>query len=273
MGCCCQKQKKNSYWTNKECNLLINLLYDKTWRKRDVQEQYKQFVREVQDKQQLKRNYNLSFQNSADLSKICNSFREVRGDGNCFYTAFGFQYLHLLLMTYNDNQFKDFLLKYDRINMKIFSNDFNIEDENIQSNLRQEFFIRLQKLRDIKDKQTREQEFIKQFQNYENQEDMDCCLYGLSTIFFRNLANQSIDDNNLAELILDRENLLIWETECNNNEVVISALAKTLKIKIQLVFFQNNGYELKVYEEEQKDSLILLIKPGHYNIGLNLQQN
>lgn len=57
---------------------------------------------------------------------------------------------------------------------------------------------------------------------------MDCCLYGLSTIFFRNLANQAVDDNNLAGLLLDRENLLMWETECNNNEVVISALAKTL---------------------------------------------
>lgn len=57
---------------------------------------------------------------------------------------------------------------------------------------------------------------------------MDCYLYGLSTIFFRNLANKVVDENNMADLLFDRQNLLIWESECNNNEVVIAALAKSL---------------------------------------------
>ncbi|CAK61057.1 unnamed protein product (macronuclear) [Paramecium tetraurelia] len=247
---------------------MINELYNQTWRKRDVREEYKLFVRDVQLKTELKKNYNLSFQMAADLAKICNCFREVRGDGNCFYTAFGFQYLSMILMKDQPNQFEEFTKKYANIKMKIFSNNFNTEDEKIQANLRTEFFKILSQLRMIKDRQKRKEAFIKQFQCYEDQKDIDCCLYGLSTIFFRNLADQVVDENNLAELLYDRENLLIWETECNNNEVVISALAKSLKIKILLVFFQNNGFELKKYEEQYVDQVILLIKPGHYNIGL-----
>ncbi|CAD8199476.1 unnamed protein product [Paramecium octaurelia] len=273
--CCCRKKETNNvislYKANKECNNLINELYNQTWRKRDVQEEYKQFIRGVQTKTELRKNYNLSIQMSAELAKICNFFREVRGDGNCFYTAFGFQYLRMILLKDKPNQFAEFTKKYANIQMKIFSDNFNTENEKIQANLRTEFFKMISQLRMIKDKQKREESFIKQFQCYEDQQEMDCCLYGLSTIFFRNLANLVVDENDLATLLYDRENLLIWETECNNNEVVISALAKSLKIKILLVFFQNAGFELKKYEEQHEDQVILLIKPGHYNIGLYLE--
>lgn len=33
----------------------------------------------------------------------------------------------------------------------------------------------------------------------------------------------------------DRINLLIWETECNNNEVIIATLAKYLKMYCILI--------------------------------------
>jgi ubiquitin thioesterase protein OTUB2 len=34
----------------------------------------------------------------------------------------------------------------------------------------------------------------------------------------------------MKEALFDRENLLIWEKECNSNEIVIEALAKYLKM-------------------------------------------
>ncbi|CAD8116176.1 unnamed protein product [Paramecium sonneborni] len=284
MGCCFRinaNTSNNQFKVREECNQLINELYDKSWRQRNVDTQYQQFVRGIENKSELKKYYNLSLQSYSDLQKICNKFRQVRGDGNCFYTAFSFQYLYILLIKQNNQsqkihqeQFKKFQDKYKNLAMKIFTNEnFQIDDQQTQTLLLQEFFKRLQQLIDIKDEQKREEEFIKQFQNYEDNEEIDCCLYGLSIIFFRNLANQAVDENKFADLIPDRVNLLIWETECNNNEAVILALAKTLQIKLSLIFFQNNGFLLKQYEEQNENQIILLIKPGHYNIGIFQQEN
>jgi hypothetical protein len=56
-------------------------------------------------------------------------------------------------------------------------------------------------------------------------DEIDGIFYGLTIIFFRNLSNYIIEFSDIKEALLDRENLLIWEAECNNNEIVISSLA------------------------------------------------
>jgi hypothetical protein len=61
-------------------------------------------------------------------------------------------------------------------------------------------------------------------------DETDGVFYGLSTIFFRNLANYVVEFSEMKEALFDRENLLIWEKECNSNEIVIEALAKYLKM-------------------------------------------
>lgn len=34
----------------------------------------------------------------------------------------------------------------------------------------------------------------------------------------------------MKDFVLDKENLLIWEAECNSNEVIIKLLAENLKM-------------------------------------------
>jgi ubiquitin thioesterase protein OTUB2 len=46
----------------------------------------------------------------------------------------------------------------------------------------------------------------------------------------RNLSDFIIENSEYKNLLYDRENLLIWETECNSNEIVIAELAKYLKM-------------------------------------------
>lgn len=55
---------------------------------------------------------------------------------------------------------------------------------------------------------------------------MDGCFYGLSIVFFRNYANYVTRNSDNKEQVIDIDNLLIWEEECNYNEIVIYELSK-----------------------------------------------
>ncbi|CAD8128194.1 unnamed protein product [Paramecium sonneborni] len=212
------------------------------------------------------------------MGNYCNAFKEVRGDGNCFYTAFGYQFLSILLFDYSIDQFYKFIEKIKQINlpMKIYvtGQDFKIDDKLLEEKLLKEFLNRLMKLKQIQDLVQRKEQFHNQFAAYEKQsEEVDACLYGLSTIFFRNYSNYIVDFSEKKDALYDRENLLKWEEECNSNEVIIAELAKQLNIFVQLIFIENKDQLKKFqYGNEQHNKIILLIKPGHYNIGYFIQE-
>ncbi|CAK69116.1 unnamed protein product (macronuclear) [Paramecium tetraurelia] len=268
---------QNNQENQKKVRDTLIQLYEQTNKKRQVENQYKYYVRQVQDKSDLKRNYSLTVQSAGDIAQYCNAFREVRGDGNCFYTAFGYQFLHILLFHYSFEQFLKFIemIKKIELPMKILTEqqDANIDDKEIEKLMLQEFLFRLIKLKSITDIPTRSETFLKQFAAYEYESDeVDSCLYGLSTIFFRNYSNYVIENSEIKDAIDDKINLLRWEMECNNNELVISELAKSLDIFVQLLFFENKVFQNREYGNRDKQKIILLIKPGHYNIGLLLEE-
>ncbi|CAD8110845.1 unnamed protein product [Paramecium sonneborni] len=229
---------------------ILQQLYENTNQKRQVQEEYKSYVRPIQDEKSLKKNYSLQLQESKTLSQYCNAFREVRGDGNCFYTAFGYQFLQILLFHYSFQQFFEFIKKIKNIelSMKIFVQDINfkIDDKEIQKILLQEFVNRLIQLKSIKDINLRQESFFKQFAAYQYEsDDVDGCFYGLSTIFFRNYSDYIINQSEMKETIYDREKLLQWEQECDNNETVISELAKSLNVFVELIFFGKDSLSIR----------------------------
>ncbi|CAD8108141.1 unnamed protein product [Paramecium primaurelia] len=267
-----QIQKPQQLICNNSINKIMEI-YQNSSQLRFVEDEYKYYIRQFQEKSDLKRNYGLTFQASLKLYKYCNAFREVRGDGNCFYTAFGYQFLCILLFEYTFDQFQEFIDKIRKsdLPMKIFvtCKDLKIDDKQLEKQLLEEFLNRLTKLKQIDDITQRQDSFNTQFAAYEKQsEEIDGCLYGLSTIFFRNYSNYIVDLSINKDAVFDRDNLFKWEEECNSNEVVIAELAKQLNVFVQLIFFQDkDNFVVNEYEKDKQHKIILLIKPGHYNIG------
>ncbi|CAD8108147.1 unnamed protein product [Paramecium primaurelia] len=259
-------------------SLLQNII-NETSQQRQVLDEYKYYIRRFQDKSDLKKNYGLTLKASSKLYQYCNAFREVRGDGNCFYTAFGYQFLCILLFEYTFDQFQEFIDKIRKsdLPMKIFvtDKDLKIDDKYLEKQLLEEFLNRLTKLKQIDDITQRQEQFNTQFAAYEKQsEEIDGCLYGLSTIFFRNYSNYIVELSINKDAVFDREKLLKWEEECNSNEVVIAELAKQLNVFVQLIFFKDlDNFVVNEYEKDKQHKIILLIKPGHYNIGYFIPQN
>ncbi|CAD8211944.1 unnamed protein product [Paramecium octaurelia] len=254
----------------------LQQIINETSKKRELAEEYKYYIRKYQGKSELKKNYGLTLKASVELYKYCNAFREVRGDGNCFYTAFGFQFLSILLFDYSLDQFNEFFnrIKQIELPMKIFVplTDLKIDDKELEKQLLDEFQRRMLKLKLIEDINQRQEQFHTEFAAYEQQSDeIDGCLYGLSTLFFRNYSNYVIDFSDAKDAVFDREKLLNWEEECNSNEVVIAELAKQLNILVQLIFIQNSeNIVVREYGNNKEHKIILLIKPGHYNIGYQI---
>ncbi|CAD8168975.1 unnamed protein product [Paramecium octaurelia] len=235
---------------------------------RTVEQNYSYYLQKYDDKQGLFSHYSikqLAVKNV--LKNYCQRILYVRGDGNCFYTAFGYQFLRLVLINYNDTQFNEFLNFAMKIKFKIYYKDFQIANDQLEQLLIEEFLYNLQQIRKIENQQQRIDELYQKYREFNISDDGNGCFYFLSTLFFRNLSNQLLEHSEMKALVEDRENLLIWETECNNNEIIIATLAQQLKINIKLLFFNGGQFELREYEKDHNDEIILLIQPGHYNIG------
>ncbi|CAD8156771.1 unnamed protein product [Paramecium octaurelia] len=263
--------KRNDDRRLRVCNVLKDLSSN-TSELRNVEDQYKYYVREIEDKSALYKNYSLNFQNKAIVGKICNAFLQVRGDGNCFYTAFGFQFLYHLLFSYSDEEFDQFIKKIldQQISFGIKYARKQIDDKETQKICLEEFIYLIEDLRQERQEE-RFEKFRQRFANWKINENGDGFLYCLQTIFFRNLSYLYLEKSDFKDIVLDKENLLIWEEECNTNEVIIKLLAQELKIHTKLLFLDNE-ISIMEYEEENKNTIILLIKPGHYNIGWNIKE-
>ena len=65
----------------------------------------------------------------------------------------------------------------------------------------------------------------------ENEYNCDGFFNALTVIFLRNLAFKLVmESDEFRDVVFDKENLLIWEKECNNNEPIIKLLAENLKV-------------------------------------------
>ncbi|CAD8119096.1 unnamed protein product [Paramecium sonneborni] len=249
----------------------INQLYDESSRKRDTTKEYQFYLRKVQSDEELFQYYRVqNTQQQMELRKYCCSFRQVRGDGNCFYSAFGFQYLELLIR-FNDKEFDTFknqiLGKFTcQINFQTFHSD---QIPNFSDQLIFEFFYRIQSIRQIQDLNQRQIQLEQEFaaHNQENK-DIDGCFYGIVIIFFRSLSNYLFLNSEMYFAVSDINNILIWEQEFNSTELIISELAKFLNIHVVLLFFDKNGFKVQEYQSQNQDKITLLIRPGHYNIGI-----
>ncbi|CAD8182364.1 unnamed protein product [Paramecium octaurelia] len=249
---------------------VLQEVYTEAYKSKQIDDCYKRFIKSIGSNSQLFNYYSIKqLQEKHKLLKLCSKYREVRGDGNCFYTALGYRFLQILLCEYNLEEFIFFLDKIEEIDLpfKVYCKQITIPEE-IQKNLLNEFLSRLCEIRLIEDKNERLDNLMEQYSAYETKDNIDGYFFALTTIFFRNISYYVATKSEMAESITDINNLLIWGEECNNNEIVIKELSEFLRVMIVLVFVNNGTISSIEYSGElHYHQILLLFQPGHYNIG------
>ncbi|CAK77409.1 unnamed protein product (macronuclear) [Paramecium tetraurelia] len=266
-----QRQSSSNEQNGEIIKNTIEDIYSQTTRRRHVPGQYQPFIHQMQSQSDLAKYYNLKLEYKKTICQYMKGFRQVRGDGNCFYSSFGFGYLSLLIVHYDQNQYDEFLNSViKKMRFRIYYQSTKIDDEKIETQFREEFIKRLNCIRNLENTEMRQDELFKQFSAYEKQEDQqaDGYFYALSTIFFRNLSLHFIQQSEYKDNFTDKDTLLPWESECNSNEIVILILAQQLQINIVVFYFDKEQFKMMEYNKEAKRKIILLLKPGHYNLGV-----
>ncbi|CAD8055245.1 unnamed protein product [Paramecium sonneborni] len=252
---------------------IVSNLYNLTSKTRQVQQQYRAFVGDFMDQNALITEYGMKKKENKDkLKEHLIGMRNARGDGNCFYTSFVFQYLDFMINT-TDQQFQELI---QQINMLKFQVTFQ------RQNFNQSEFNELQKKFKAMCEYLRKQKIenrIQQFYDYFKDDDNE--FYGLSIIFLRNLAYKfCIEDELISSLFvaqgLDLEQqLLEWEYDCEYNEGVINLLSEKLNISTMQFICDSKTNSIKIInfnqDQNTKLSIYLLFRPGHYNIGVPKQ--
>ncbi|CAD8171885.1 unnamed protein product [Paramecium pentaurelia] len=255
---------------------LINQLLDNSSRKRNVDENLKYYLIETLEERDLQNYYSIKkLSIKKQLQQYCTKMIHVRGDGNCFYTSFGYQFMKIVIYQYSDEEFDQFLQENFTIPFKIQLNDISFGNEEQQRELLNQFRDRIKYLRNLekyyKQHEHYSNQLVRQFRAHEMQDDLDGYFQPLTTLFLRNLSMHIVEQSEDGQNVVDKETLLKWEEECNSNEQVIAMLAKHLRLHIQLIFFAGEEFQVLEYSKEYENknrSIILLIKPGHYNIGI-----
>ncbi|CAD8106452.1 unnamed protein product [Paramecium primaurelia] len=266
------KEKMLIYQNHKDNNDLqvLQQIYDEVYKYNQIDQNQKRFIKSIESNSQLFSYYSIKqLQEKHKMLKLCSKFREVRGDGNCFYTALGFRFLQILLGEQSQSQFLSFLDKIELIDLQFIQYFKNQKiPEEIQKSLLNEYLFRLCQMRLIEDKEQRLINLVQQYKAFEPKDDIDGYFFALTTIFFRNISYYVASKSELAENIFDKDNLLIWGEECNNNEIIIKELAEFLRVMIVLVFINKGTVQSVEYSGElHYHQILLLFQPGHYNIG------
>ncbi|CAD8155162.1 unnamed protein product [Paramecium octaurelia] len=258
--------EKYKYLTEDDLDLL-NQIANRSYKGRKVEYLYSQFIGQAQSiqdtiKQYFGRNQNKFSKQIKQLKKEIVGHINIRGDGNCFYTAFLYQYLSILLR--DEQRRNGFIKEMEELSAKIQYQDIKIEEN---KRIVQEFVWQFQQLK------TKEQ-LLRQMRN------PDYLFYLLTIIVFRryfaHLYHNYIQDlKQFGDLDIYND-LLTWEQECNNNEILISVIVEHFKLHITLYFIDlnNSNYDKKEYKPKQVnegvklEKIFLLLTPGHYQIAI-----
>ncbi|CAK71562.1 unnamed protein product (macronuclear) [Paramecium tetraurelia] len=208
----------------------------------------------------LSKNYNDLFidkDTKSQLNLFLKGYRQVRGDGNCYFTSIAFQYFEILLQKFSQQEFEEFMAQIRNMPFQIQYGDYFIEDF-YQSMCAERLVQLLQGLRN----RPQDLEYMMADPNQE--------FYGLAIIFFRNLAQFLYIQYNsqiINEYKPDLSNeLLTWEFQCNDSEMINSSLAKI--INVYLIDQRKSEVTQLNYGQSKKYQIHLIYIPGHYDIGI-----
>ncbi|CAK69137.1 unnamed protein product (macronuclear) [Paramecium tetraurelia] len=260
------------YFSRVKPSAIIYQLYKYTNQARNVAAEMQRFVSEDLNQQELIYEYQMT-QEMFQQIKL-RGFKRVRGDGNCFYTAFIYQYLSIVITKFGDQDFKQFVEILQKI-------DFNLTHETIQNfpveirkDLKQIF---LSFIYEIIGSNNQIQAFENEFQNTRS------IFYALSIIYAKNLIHYFVEQNYEYKVLLGEEaeeQIQQWELETDNIQVLLVILANCLNLILHFYFIDadNKTIDLQLYQQSQneltipKQNVYLLFCPGHYCIGLPIEK-
>ncbi|CAD8212388.1 unnamed protein product [Paramecium pentaurelia] len=261
------------YFTRNNPSAIIYQLYKQTNQARNVALEQQKFVSEDQNQQELIFEYQMTKQMFEQIK--LRGFKRVRGDGNCFYTAFIYQYLQIVITKFGDQEFQQFVEILQQI-------DFNLTHETIEhfptgtrKDLKQIFLNFIYEIIGSKDK----------IQSFENEfKNTKSIFYALSIIYAKNLIHYFVEFNSEYQVLLGEEaeqQIYQWELETDNIQVLLVILANCLNLILHFYFIDSDSktIDLQFYQPYQNDlslpsqNIYLLFCPGHYCIGLPLEKN
>ncbi|CAD8182362.1 unnamed protein product [Paramecium octaurelia] len=260
------------YFSRVRPSAIIYQLYKYTNQARNVAAEQQRFVSEDLNQQDLIYEYQMT---QAMFQQIkLRGFKRVRGDGNCFYTAFIYQYLSIVITKFGDQDFLQFVEVLQKI-------DFNLTHETIQNfpveirkDLKQIF---LSFIYEIIGSNNQIKTFENEFQNTKS------IFYALSIIYAKNLIHYFVEQNSEYKVLLGEEaeeQIQQWELETDNIQVLLVILANCLNLILHFYFIDsdNKTIDLQLYQKSQneltllKQNVYLLFCPGHYCIGLPVEK-
>ncbi|CAD8055243.1 unnamed protein product [Paramecium sonneborni] len=214
----------------------------------------------------------INFSLRLNLKKYLKGMRRARGDDNCFYTSFCFQYLGYILNKASVQEFQDFISMVDTLPFSVIHNNIEYEQND---EMKQSFKQYCQIIRSIQE--NRNQNFFDLFSDPQGQ------FYGLSIIFLRNLAYKFCQENDEIRSLLQAEGpflkelLLTWNKECLSMEGVIKSLSHKLNIQTTLfrINSQTNNISQEQYNQIPNSKLIIYLVQGQgfYFIGIPQNQS
>ncbi|CAD8157056.1 unnamed protein product [Paramecium pentaurelia] len=189
-------------------------------------------------------------------------YQRVRGDGNCFYTSFFYQYLKILLQnSRQNNRIHEFINKVNKLNLILFFNGQSLIKTQNEIEIKQYFNQVIQELLQNNSK-------LLEYFSKSNK-----IFYVCSITIFRNIVRSIYEEQkNKISNFLDGdlyEEIVTWSKECNTNQAIIQLLSQELNFQVNLYFFRRDGIDLEIYNQNQDLYQInLLFRPGHYQIAI-----
>ncbi|KAM3142208.1 OTU deubiquitinase [Paramecium bursaria] len=263
----CQGEKIKKIKILKTRSLNEIMIHLENQRDSQIEPQYRNYLQQDCNIQELIQEYvpkqyqMLEFE---ELTKELDGYIKVRGDGNCFYNTFIYQYLINVLNKSHDD-YQIWFQKFKQVKFVIqlkTSNPFTNEDYKAMND---QFFSEMNQIYEI-DTQFRAKQFKERYsinQNY---------LYQLAIIFCRSVISTCLitskqKNEDKAEFYdLALQEVSIWEEDCNFNELVLDCINSVLRISIKLFIFEKDLFRIMNYSYDNNPQIYILFRQGHYVI-------
>jgi len=214
-------------------------------------------------------------------------FREVRGDGNCFYRAFACGFLEMALRCRTACYFLRLLFEFLRIRGSFTTDcqqpemlDFDGYYYFLMHRLLQLYSYRVELAESKLDTISQNQRITKFLYDIINGRPFQFDMYLMIAIKSYTLWLVQHDPTYTAlgeEFMMEpMQQIPVYGLECNNNEICINSLVNGLKVNMD--FFEEaktgNTVSARRYHPEnfaRGEALAVFFRPGHYDLIYNLK--
>ncbi|CAD8065098.1 unnamed protein product [Paramecium sonneborni] len=224
------------------------------------------YVNYPESQEAFQKEYNVQKLDNQNKCALIQGYQRVRGDGNCFYTSFFYQYLKILIQSKNKSLLDDFIKKTNELSLILFFNEQSLIKHFLELQIKQ-YFLKI-----INELLQNPSKIIFYFSKSNK------VFYTCAIIIFRNYVHEIYQQNQvmLSNFLLEDlyNEIITWQQECNTNQAIIQILCQELNLQVNLYFFNHNSVDIQIYNQQGNlNQINLLFRPGHYQIAICDYQN